>query len=437
MVDSSNYVPAWARRANIYHIYPLGFFGAPHFGREEDGIHPRLAGLREYYEHIQGLGFNCVQFGPVFESTSHGYDTIDYLQIDHRLGTNDLFKQIVAELHERGIRVIVDGVFNHVSREFASFKDIQQYREKSWRKHWHYVDFSRDSPRHDGFDYQNWEGHYDLVKLNLGERDVREHLFDVSRYWLGEVGIDGWRLDVAYLLPPDFIREFRTACKAAKPDCFLVGEMIHGPYTKWVGPGLLDAGTGYQVHKSIWSAFNSTNMYELKAVLEQSFHPDFGWVKNALLMNFLGNHDTDRIASQLGDPGHLFPAFLILYCLNGVPKVYYGDEVGLEGRKVQGSDAPVRQPMPPPDPAHWPKIGSDLATHIHKMGEIRQGSHALTYGNLISLWADNTGLAFLRRSAEETIIIVVNAANEMRSMDIPLWMAFNTRGYISWVSGSL
>ncbi len=419
-MEHISYLPDWAKRGIFYHIYPLGFFNTPKFGKDDHETKLRLAGIRDYYDHFRELGITAIQFGPVFESISHGYDTTDYMKIDHRLGTNDLFKQIVAELHEMDIKVIIDGVFNHVGREFEAFKDIQQYREQSWRKHWHYIDFSKNNPYNDGFDYKNWEGHYELVKLNLQEKDVRDYLFSVAEYWLKEGNIDGWRLDVAYQIGSDFWRDFRKVCKNAKPDCFLVGEMIHGPYTKWVGPELLDAGTGYQVYKSTWSALNSHNMYELKAVLERSFHPEWGLFKDTALLNFLGNHDTTRIRSILKDERCLYPAFIFLFTTNGIPKIYYGDEIGTFGVKTENSDEFVRQPMPKPGEA-WPNDGNNIFKHVQEMIRIRKNNHALIYGELIPFFAENNILAFLRRSSAQTILVLLNSHHETIIKRIPLW----------------
>ncbi|MFX1456162.1 MAG: alpha-amylase family glycosyl hydrolase [Promethearchaeota archaeon] len=418
-MEHLDYVPEWAKTAVVYHIYPLGFFGAPKYSRDENDSSDRLAKIRNFYDHFKNLGVNVIQFGPLFESVSHGYDTTDYMKIDHRLGNNELFKQIITELHSMNIRVIVDGVFNHVGREFESFKDIQLYRETSWRKHWHFVDFSKDSPYNDGFDYKNWEGHYGLVKLNLSEKDVREYIYSVCRYWLGEIGIDGWRLDVAYLIDSDFWREFRLICKEAKPDCLLVGELIHGPYDKWVGPESLDVGTGYQVYKSIWSSINSDNMYELKAVLERSFHQKWGLFRNTTLLNFLGNHDCTRIRSILKDDRYLFPAFLFLLTANGIPKIYYGDEIGLKGIKTKHSDDDVRQPMPR-SYEEWPSLSDDLFTNIQKFIEIRKNNHALTHGDLTTLFADKNTIAYIRRSSIQTLLIVISTNFKKTEKLIPL-----------------
>ena len=419
-MEHNNYIPEWAKTAIVYHIYPLGFFGAPKYGKDESGKVDRLLEIRNFYNHFKNLGVNVIQFGPLFESVSHGYDTIDYMKIDHRLGTNDLFEQITTELHNMNIRVIIDGVFNHVSREFSSFKDIQAYKEKSRQLNWHFVDFTRDNPYKDGFDYQNWEGYYELVKLNLNEKDVRDYIFSVSNYWLKEIGIDGWRLDVAYLISTNFWREFRQASKKTKPDCILIGEMIHGPYDKWIGPELLDVGTGYQVYKSIWSAINSNNMYELKAILERSFHQEWGLFKDITLLNFLGNHDCMRIRSILRDDRYLFPAFLFLLTTNGIPKIYYGDEIGLKGVKTEQSDEEIRRPMPRSSD-EWPSMGKEIFRNIQKLIQIRHINHAITHGDLTPVYADKNILAFIRRSTKQTLLIIINTNFEKTEKTIPLW----------------
>ncbi|GAG88444.1 unnamed protein product, partial [marine sediment metagenome] len=208
-MEKLHYIPDWVKNGIIYHIYPYGFFNTPKLNEMDSEINNRLEKIRDYYSHFQKLGVNIIQFSPIFESISHGYDTTDYMRIDRRLGTNEMFKEIVDELHSLNIKVIVDGVFNHVGREFESFKDVQENRENSQKKQWHFINFSGNSPNNDGFDYKNWEGHYGLVKLNLSNLDVKNFIYSVCKYWLGEIGIDGWRLDVAYQISKDFWREFR------------------------------------------------------------------------------------------------------------------------------------------------------------------------------------------------------------------------------------
>ena len=382
----------------------------------------RLDELRNYYDYFQNLGISVIQFGPIFESVSHGYDTIDYMKIDHRLGDNDLFRQIVSELHQLDIKVILDGVFNHTSRQFDAFSDIRTYGEKSWRRHWYHVDFSDNgnNPYHDGFDYKNWEGHYELVKLNLREKEVRDYIFDVVKYWMNDIGIDGWRLDVAYQISPQFWKEFRRVCKTANPECFLVGEMIHGQYTEWVGPDLLDSGTSYQVYKSIWSALNSKNMHELKAVLERSFHREWGLLKDLVLVNFLGNHDTTRIRSILNEDRFIFPAFLILFTLNGIASIYYGDEHGTMGEIEENSDHGVRKKITL-DKEKWPALGCEIYEHVVNLIKLRKQNHALIYGSLTPVYTDDECFAYLRLSNRQTLLIVINSSTEKKEKTIPLW----------------
>ena len=425
-MENIQYVPDWAKNGIIYHIYPLGFFDAPFYSKDETEIVNRLEKIRDYYTYFQELGVNIIQFGPLFESHSHGYDTTDYLKIDHRLGTNELFKEIVRELHEMGMKVIVDGVFNHVGRDFFSFKDVQEHKQHSSKQDWHYIDFSQShmNPHMDGFDYKPWEGHYELVKLNLDNPEVRDHLFYVAKYWIGEIGIDGWRLDVAYLIQNSFWKDFKGACRSVKPDSFLIGEMIHGPYSKWIGHDLLDAGTGYAVYKSIFNGINENNLWELKGVLEQSFHPQWGQNKNIALMNFLGNHDVTRIRSILKDERHVIPAFLILFTLNGFPKIYYGDEIGMRGIKIPGqSDEDIRKSMPSPSDERDP-LGNAIMDNVKRFIQLRKSNHALAYGDLTPVWADNTNsnmIAILRRSSQQTLLVVVSTSFESKRVKIPLW----------------
>lgn len=409
----------WFDEAIIYHIYPIGFFGAEKSNDLHSEPQSRLRGLLDYIDYLVELGVNVVQFGPVFESLTHGYDTVDYFRIDRRLGTNQDFKIVVEELHLRGIKVIIDGVFNHVSREFFSFVDVRNKRDHSDYLNWHFINLGQNSRFNDRFGYDDWEGHPELVKLNLDNRAVRHHIQEVMTYWIEEVGIDGWRFDVAYMISQDFWRWVRQFCKALNPDCILVGEMIHGPYTNWVGPDMLDAGTGYQVHKSIWSAINDRNMHELKAILETSFHPSHGQLRNVPLMNFLGNHDTNRIASVV-DQTNLIPAYLILFTLNGFPKIYYGDELAMEGVKTKTSDEEVRRPMPPLDRPHDP-FAQDLLTNVKKFIKMRKNLPALSKGDLTVAFVDPLTIVYSRKTEGQQLLVIVTVEDKPTVKDIPLW----------------
>lgn len=416
--ESREWVPEWVRRAVFYHIYPLGFLDAPPENNGRSAAVPRLAGLGRWYDHITGLGVTALLLGPIFESSTHGYDTIDYFQIDRRLGDLALFKQIIAELHERGIRAIVDVAFHHTGREFFAFKDLCARGRESQYKDWYSVNWGADSPYHDGFDYACWEGHHALPRLNLSNPATRHYVLEVARMWLGDIGIDGFRLDVAYLLPADFLWELRRVCKEVRPDSFLLGELLGGDYRSWVAPDLLDAGTDYQLHKALWSSLNDRNMWELKAVIERAYHPEWGVFKDLSLLTFLGNHDVSRIRSQLKQGRHVYAALILLLTLPGIPCLYYGDEVGMKARKEDG-DAALRQPMPLPD-ANWPNTDRSLYRITAKLVGLRKAHPALAYGQVMPLEVGYTAFSFLRQHPRETAVIAINAGDEATRLEIPV-----------------
>jgi cyclomaltodextrinase len=413
-----SWVPGWAREAIFYHIYPLGFLGAPPQNDPEGEPVPRLADLRKWYDHIAGLGVNAIYFGPLFESVRHGYDTTDYFQIDRRLGDVALFRQIVGELHERGIRVILDGVFNHTGREFFAFRDIREHGQDSRYAGWYHVDWSGESSYQDGFAYECWEGHQSLPRLNLDNPDVRQYIFEVCRMWLGDVGVDGWRLDVAYEISPDFWWEFRRECKRINPDCLLLGEMIYGDYRTWVAPDLLDSGTDYQLYKAFWSSLNDANLWELKYALERAYHSEVGVFGELTLLNFLGNHDVTRILSKLEDPRHIYVALIMLFTVPGIPCLYYGDEIGLTGRKEEGDQA-LRRPMLPPD-AEWPEQSGHLYREMARMVALRKRLPVLSYGRFAALEVTDTQFSFLRMKDNQVAVVALNAGDEEVAMAIPV-----------------
>ena len=227
----------WAENAVFYQMYPLGLCRAP---RENDGkvVH-RLERIEHWIGHIEALGANAVYLSPVFESDSHGYDTRDHRAVDCRLGTNEDLRRLVDRLHARGVRVVLDAVFNHVGRGFWAFRDVQEKKWDSAYKDWFYVNFDGDSAWHDGFWYEGWEGHYELVKLNLRNPAVADYLIDTVRFWIDAFDVDGLRLDVAYCLEPDFLRRLRQFADSCGRDFFLLGETLHGDYNRWMGDGLL------------------------------------------------------------------------------------------------------------------------------------------------------------------------------------------------------
>ena len=221
----------WAYESVFYQIYPLGFCGAPF---ENDGVlEHRIEKVNDWIPHIKKLGADAIYFSPVFESDTHGYNTRDYTKIDTRLGTNEDFANVCNNLHKEGIRVVLDGVFNHVGRGFWAFEDVLKNREQSPYVNWFgRIAFDGNSNYNDGLWYEGWEGNYDLVKLNLRNEEVIQHIFSAIKGWVDEFDIDGLRLDVAYCLDHDFVRRLRSFCNELKPDFFLVGETLHGDYNQ-------------------------------------------------------------------------------------------------------------------------------------------------------------------------------------------------------------
>ena len=334
------------------------------------------------------------------------------------MGDVALFREILAELHEQGIRVVLDGVFNHTGRSHFAFRDLEAKgpRESAYADWYHIGARTSDYDGwcavegDNGFSYGCWEGHAILPELNLEHPAVKEHLFDVARFWLGEVGVDGWRLDVAHEISPDFWREFRAVCKEANPDCILVGEMIHGNYNQWVGNDRLESGTNYQLSKAIWSSLNDHNFFELGHSLQREDSLYHG----LNLVNFLGNHDVTRIASQLNNPAHyrLALSFLMLY--KGIPCLYYGDEVAMEGTPGDGDDWDLRRPMLAPDGSDWPALGAARFAETRELIAVRHANPALHSGDFraASLKYTNEQIAFFRNHPEQYAVVLMNCADQ-------------------------
>ena len=393
----------WANESVFYQIYPLGFCGAP---RENDGIpENRIGRIAEWAPHIQKLGANALYLSPIFESDRHGYDTRDYRKVDCRLGTNEDFAAVVKTLHGHGIRVVLDGVFNHVGRGFWAFRDVREKKWDSPYKDWFHIHFDGNSNYNDGFWYEGWEGHFELVKLNLRNPAVVDYLLDCVRFWVGEFGIDGLRLDVAYCLEPDFLRRLRQFTAGLKPEFFLVGETLHGDYNRWVGEDLLHSCTNYECYKGLYSSLNSMNLFEIVHSLKRQFGPE-QWTlyKGKHLLCFADNHDVTRAASILTNPRHLPLIYGLLFGMPGIPCLYYGSEWGALGEKAQGDDA-LR---PAFDCPAW----TELTNRIAAMAKAHRESEALCYGDFKELVLTNHQTIFQRRTDRERVLVAVNASGD-------------------------
>lgn len=387
----------------IYNIYPLGFCGAP---KDNDGnLVYRLDKIYDCIEHLKKMSVNVLVFNPLFESSRHGYDTIDYRKVDCRLGDNNSFKKICNTLNENGIRVILDGVFNHVGRDFFAFKDVQQNLGNSRYCNWFQnLNFGGRSPKGDPFWYEGWAGHYDLVKLNLQNEEVVNYLLDSVKFWIDEFDIDGLRLDAADCIDLEFFKKLRNVCKSKKPDFWLYGEITHGDYNRWANDGLLDSVTNYECYKGIYSSHNDHNYFEIAHSLNRQFG-NGGIYRNIYTYNFVDNHDVNRIASDLKDKNHLENVYTLMYTMPGVPSIYYGSEYGIEGRRTQFSDYELRPCL---DLNNVENANYDLLNHIIKLGKVRLALEALKYGKFDNVNIMNEKLVYKRFTDNQTVFVAFN-----------------------------
>ena len=321
---------AWYDEAVFYHIYPLGLTGAPKKNDYSEPVH-RLNTLLPWIDYLKKLGFTAIYIGPLFESCGHGYETTDYKKLDSRLGTNEDLTSFVKACHEAGMKVIFDGVFNHTGRDFFAFKDIQENRENSRYRDWYCnVNFWGNTEYNDGFSYDNWGGYNLLVKLNQRNPEVKDYIADVIRFWVSEFDVDGIRLDAADVLDFDFMKMLRATADTVKPDFWLMGEVIHGDYSRWANSNTLHSVTNYSLHKALYSGHNDHNYFEIAHTIRYTGN----MISSAIrLYNFVDNHDVERIYTKLNNKAHYLPVHVLLYTLPGIPSVYYGSEFGIEGKK--------------------------------------------------------------------------------------------------------
>ena len=410
----------------IYHIYPIGMCNAE---KHNDFCSPKtdkLLKLKGELDRIRQLGVNAIYIGPLFESTSHGYDTVDYYYVDRRLGNNDDFVSFVDECHKKGITVIVDAVFNHTGRDFFAFKDIIQNGRNSKYADWYKnLNFSGHSTYGDCFSYEGWSGCMDLIKLDVDNAEVRKHIFGAVEHWIKDFHIDGLRLDAADVLSLDFLKALRSFTKSIKPDFWLMGEVVHGDYNLWVNNSCLDAVTNYQIYKGLWSSFNDGNMFETAYNLNDQFGQN-GKYRQMCLYNFLDNHDVNRLASTVKDNAYLFELYGLLFTIPGIPSVYYSSEYGIRGKRGNSSDYELRTAVKPfKDGADYedyarPVINpQDLADVIKRFSAIRNTSTALQKGDYSQLFVSNTAFAFKRTFYGEEVIVIINQAKTQQNVQIP------------------
>lgn len=410
----------WYEEAVFYHMYPIGMTGAPRENREPEISH-RLRELNEWLPYVQEIGCDAVYIGPLFESSTHGYDTKDYRLVDRRLGDNDDFKSFVKRAHDYGIKVVVDGVFNHTGREFFAFEDIRKNRENSPYCKWYKgLWFDGNNPYNDGFSYEAWRGCFELVNLNLQEQEVREYLLETIRFWISEFDIDGIRLDCADCLDFSFMEQMRSRTGERKEDFWLMGEVIHGDYSRYIGDGskMLHSVTNYELHKALYSGHNDHNYFEIAHTVKREFDQNGGLYRDLMLYSFVDNHDVDRLASKLNCYEHIHLAFMLMYMLPGIPSIYYGSEWGIQGQK-KGPDDDGLRPEVKLDEIMADNPHPDLTEWIRVLGKLRKEYPACIYGKYAELYLSNRQYAFARIYGEEIIITAVNNDDQPAQLYIP------------------
>ncbi len=421
---------AWYDEAVFYHIYPLGLTGAPKQNSYGEPEH-RLNTLLPWITHIKKIGCNALYIGPLFESVGHGYETTDYKKLDSRLGTNEDLAAFVAECHRQGIKVVLDGVFNHTGRDFFAFQDLKQNREQSAYKDWYCnVNFWGNNEYNDGFSYENWGGHNLLVKLNQHNPAVKDYICDVIRFWVSEFDIDGIRLDAADVLDFEYMKALRRTANEVKPDFWLMGEVIHGDYTRWVNEGTLHCVTNYTLHKALYSGHNDHNYFEIAHTVKRLYEMGGNRIDGLRLYNFTDNHDVERIYTKLNKKEHFAPVHVLLYTLPGVPSIYYGSEFGIEGKKERFSDDSLRPALSLSDYENAEEK-NPCTRLIAALGLVRRHTAALSYGDYRELLLTNRQYAFSRNYNGVSVVVTVNNDDSDYVMTLPAGNAARYRGALS------
>lgn len=403
----------------IYHIYPLGLFNCPKQNDFSSLAGNGFSKLEEDLARIKNLGANTLYIGPIFESTKHGYDTLDYYHVDRRLGNNESFAHFSKVAHEMGFSVILDAVFNHTGRDFFAFKDIQQNGVNSKFKDWYLnLNFSRKSSYGDNFDYDGWAGCKDLVKLNVENPEVQNHIFGAIKMWIEDFKIDGLRLDAADVLSKSFLEKLNSFCKNINPNFWLMGEVVHGDYNEWACPHRLDSVTNYQIYNSLFASFNEKNFFDPAYNLNREFGPN-GIYNYSPLYNFLDNHDVNRIASTVKNQKFLFPLYGFLFTIPGIPSIYYGSELGIFGKRAH-NDEQLRPSLPPfteiPQFARPQTDSNALFNTIKTFAKIRRENIALQKGDYNQIAVTNTQFMFSRKYENQEIVIALNAEESEKSI---------------------
>lgn len=400
----------WLQHALWWHVYPLGFVAAPPRTPESPSaaIHHRLRHLLDWLDYARDLGVSGLLLGPIFASTSHGYDTIDPFRIDPRLGDDDDFAALASAARQRGLRLILDGVFNHVGRDFPAFAQVLVQGAAAPQADWFHLQWPDGATQPD---YQCFEGHSQLVTLNHANPAVADHVVRVMTHWLDR-GASGWRLDAAYAVAPPFWRAVLDRVRASHPHMVAIGEVIHGDYGAWIAETGADSLTQYELWKAIWSSLNDRNLFELAWALKR--HDQF--LASFPPLTFVGNHDVTRLASQLTDSRHLPHALVILFTLGGIPCIYAGDEQGFTGIKEQraGGDDAIRPPFPA-HPADLPAEGWPIYRLHQRLIGLRRRHAWLHRATTTTAYLTNRQLCYVSAAGDQRIAVCLNLDDDGHS----------------------
>ncbi len=409
----------WARQAVFWHLYPLGFVGAAHVRDASAHVEHRLLAIVPWLDYAKELGVTALLLGPIFCSETHGYDTTDHFLIDPRLGDEADFDTLIKEARQRDLAVVLDGVFNHVGREFQAFRDVTVHARASTMGQWFHLQWPSPAAPDQRPEVGIFEGHAQLVRLNHGAPAVIEHVMKVMLYWLAR-GASGWRLDAAYSVDAAFWRAVLPEVRTRYPGAYLVGEVIHGDYSAMVEQSGFDAVTQYELWKAVWSSLNDRNWFELKHALERHNR----WLDSFLPLTFIGNHDVTRIASRLGEPRHIALATVLLLTLPGVPSIYAGDEQGFRAIKEArpGGDDAIR--------AAFPAVPGELSPggwwlyrlHQQLIG-LRRACGWLEQARVDIVQISTTLLAYQVTAGEHTLLVALNAAEKDAMLELPSSLA--------------
>ena len=394
--------PAWVQHAIWWQVYPLGFVGAYPADPAPGPDAHRLRRLVDWLDYTVELGASGLALGPVFASQTHGYDTIDHYRIDPRLGDDGDFDHLVGEARTRGLRILLDGVFNHVGTDFPRHRDARAGGDRSWF-------------RVRGDRFATFEGHDGLIALNHRNPEVVDYVVDVMCHWLDR-GADGWRLDAAYAVPDRFWAQVLPRVRERHPQAWFVGEVIHGDYAARIRDSGFDSVTQYELWKAIWSSLNDGNLHELDWALKR--HNEF--LDTFVPLTFIGNHDVTRIASKLDNPAHVEHALVVLLTTGGTPSIYAGDEAAYRGVKEErfGGDDAVRPEFGTPHEGVGEHGQQVYRAHQHLIG-LRRRHPWLHTARTAPLEVTNRGYVYAVRGGDQTLVVALNVDSDPLPIALP------------------